>query len=177
MTGQSWQDRIVGDRMAVDKEFAQRVEASEFSRQQWSLVMTAVTFEIEDPADEDAARLVADTGKLPDVLPELDNVDAGMPGMGGGGQQHSGSGGSIVGGIKSALGLGGGDGGDGADADRLEEAEQLAGEYATALQQRLETQGKWGEVRAAAAGEGGDGTGDDSGGDATPGESDADGAQ
>lgn len=176
MTGQSWQDRIVGDRMAVDKEFAQRVEASEFSRQQWSLVMTAVTFEIEAPADEEAARLTADTSSLPDVLPELDNVDAGMPGMGGG-QQQGGSGGGIVEGIKSALGLGSGGGGDEADADRLEEAERLAAEYAAELQNRLEKQGKWGDVRAAAAAEGGPGSADESAADATPEEGDADDAQ
>jgi len=45
-----WTDRIAGERMAVDKQFADRVEGSSFSNQQWGLVMTAVEFEIEEPA-------------------------------------------------------------------------------------------------------------------------------
>ncbi|MFB6255890.1 MAG: DUF5799 family protein, partial [Haloplanus sp.] len=57
----NWTDRIVGDRMAVDREFSDRVRASEFSNQEWGLVMTAVDFEIEHAEDPDRARIVADT--------------------------------------------------------------------------------------------------------------------
>lgn len=146
-----WQDMIVGDRMAVDDEFSARVERSGFSRQEWGLIMTATDFDIRDPADEDAATLVADTSELPAIMPELENV-AQMGPMGQP-QQREQSGGGIVDSVLGALGLGDdGDGGGGTDQERLEEAERLVQAYADELQAHLEDQGRWGEVRAAAAG-------------------------
>lgn len=144
-----WTDRIVGDRMTVDQEFAERVTQSQFDRQQWGLVMTAVEFEIEHPDDPDRATLVADTSDLPSVLPELENLaqgPAGMAGLEGGRDDNS----SIVDTLTNALGLGG-DGGDGVDEEKLDAAEQLVGEYADTLQSHLEERGKWANVRAAAA--------------------------
>ncbi|WP_424018972.1 DUF5799 family protein [Halorientalis pallida] len=147
-----WTDRIVGDRMTVDQQFTDRVESSPFSRQQWGLVMTAIEFEIESPAD-DEAELVADTSALPSVIPELDSMDehpmAGPGGPGGPGGRDAGGG--VLGGIKDALGLGGDGGDDELDEERLATAERLADEYAAELQAHLEETGRWSTVRAAAA--------------------------
>ncbi|SEO81648.1 hypothetical protein SAMN04487948_105301 [Halogranum amylolyticum] len=150
-----WTDSIVGDRMTVDREFNDRVQASQFSGQEWGLIMTATEFEIENAEDEERARIVADTEKLPQIMPELENIRSQMGAMGGAPKEPSGGGGSgatgsggLFGSIKRAFGLGGG-GGSGGDAERLEAAERLTQEYADALQQHLESNGKWNQVRIA----------------------------
>ncbi len=137
-----WTDSIAADRMAVDKEFGERVRASDFTSQEWGLVMAAVEFEIEGADNPETARVVADTSQVPQIMPELENVRSQMGGMGG----ASGGGGSsgVVDSIKGALGLGG----DGGDDERLETAERLAQEYAEELQARLEERGKWQTVCA-----------------------------
>jgi len=145
-----WTDRIVGDRMTVDQEFAERVTQSQFDKQQWGLVMTAVEFEIEHPDDPDRATLVADTSSLPSVLPELEKLAQGPGGMAGGLDGGRDNDGGIVDTLTNALGLGG-DGGDSVDEEKLDAAEQLVGEYAETLQKHLEERGKWADVRAAAA--------------------------
>lgn len=150
MSRQPWMDRIVGDRMAVDQEFTQRVNESRFSSQQWGLIMTATEFEIRDPEEPDSAELVADTSKLPQIMPELETIDARIQ-AGGGAASSSGSGGSggFLGSIRDALGLGE-SGGDN-DGD-LQSAEALVNEYADRLQERLEGQGKWESTCRTAAG-------------------------
>ena len=150
MSDREWSDRIAGDRMAVDQEFASAVENSRFSRQQWGLIMTAVEFEVDtSAAGED--HLVANTDNLPHVMSELDDVGGGMGGMGAmGGSEGSGGsdgGGGVFGSVKRALGLGG-DGGT--DQERLDAAERLTQRYADELQQRLEERGKWDDIRASA---------------------------
>jgi hypothetical protein len=141
---------IVGDRMAVDSEFARQVDNSQFSRQEWGLIMTATTFEIERPDDAEAAKLVADTSKLPTVMPELERMSEmgpmGAPQDAGGG----GAGGGLVSSIMSTLGL---DGGDDLDEDALEAAESMVAAYADELQVHLEEDGRWSDVRRAAAAE------------------------
>ncbi|RQH01359.1 DUF5799 family protein [Natrarchaeobius oligotrophus] len=149
MSDSSWSDRIVGERMTVDQEFSSRIQSSEFSNQQWSLVMTATTFEIENPDDPERARMVANTDQVDQIIPELENVQAGMGAMAGESGGSS-SGGGIVDSIKGALGLGGGD--DDHEA-QLKEAERLTQEYADELQARLESNGRWDAVREAAADE------------------------
>lgn len=142
-----WTDAIVGDRMAVDREFNDRIVTSEFSSQEWGLIMTAVEFDIEDAGDPDEARIVADTSKLPQIMPELENVREGMAAMGGApAERGSRSSGGLVDSVKSALGLG--DSG-GADEEQLRAAEALTQEYADELQSRLESTGKWEQVRIA----------------------------
>ena len=133
-----WTDQIAGDRMAVDREFGDRVRESEFTSQEWGLVMAAVEFEIEAADDPDRARVVADTAQVPQIMPELETVRSqtgpgGVPGDDSGG---------VVDSIKGALGLD-----DGNDEHRREDAERLAQEYAEALQDRLEERGKWERVR------------------------------
>ena len=152
MSDDNWTDRFVGDRMAVDQEFNQRVAQSDFSSQEWGMIMTAVELEIENADDPEAARLIANTDKLPQVMPALDDVRDQMGAMGGapsggGGSSRSSGGGGILGSIKSLLGGGGGGGGD----ERERAAAELAQEYAEQFQERLESQGKWDRACAAAA--------------------------
>lgn len=144
-----WTDAIVGERMAVDREFNERLRESEFTNQEWGLIMTATELEIERPDDPERARLVANTEKLPQIMPELENVRSrmpagGAPGAGDGGGGGSTSGDGLFGSIKNALGLG-----DGGDDRRLEAAERLTQEYADRLQSHLEKRGKWDRARAA----------------------------
>lgn len=151
MTDDSWQDRVVGARMAVDTDFEDRIEASSFSRQQWSLIMTAVSFEIRDADDSERARIVANTDQLDAILPELDEIERQMGAMGGemGGGSSTGG---VLSSIASALGLGNGDGSDGEAAQR-EEATELVQEYAERLQAHLEEEGRWEEIRSMAGAE------------------------
>ncbi|TYL39094.1 hypothetical protein CV102_07310 [Natronococcus pandeyae] len=149
MSNNSWTDRIVGERMTVDQEFSSRIAESQFSSQQWSLIMTATEFEIEHPEDPDRARIVANTEKVDQILPELDNLDAQMGAMGGqGGGGGSSSSGGVVSSILGALGLG--DNGDSHEEQRRA-AEQLTQEYADELQAKLESNGRWNSVRQAVA--------------------------
>lgn len=147
-----WQDRIVGVRMSVDRQFNDRIEASSFSRQQWGLVMTATEFEIENPEDEENARIVANTEKLSSVLPEMDRIEEQMGSMGAGGGSRSGNGGGILGSVKSALGLGGSGGGS-KNEQRAADAKELTQAYADELQRELEEAGRWDEIRKLAANE------------------------
>ncbi len=123
MSDSNWTDRIAGERMAVDQRFNEQVKASSFSSQQWGLVMTAVEFEIENPGDPDAARIVADTSKLSSVMPEMERVANQGPMGGPGGDQSGGSGGGLLSGVKDALGLSGSGGGN---EQQEEEAARLA---------------------------------------------------
>jgi len=141
-----WTDSIVGDRMTVDREFNDRITGSEFTSQEWGLIMTATEFDIEHADDPERARIVADTENLPQIMPELENVRSQMSQMGGApGEGGSGSGG-IVDSLKGALGLGGS---DGPDEDRIDAAEELTQAYADELQTHLESKNKWEQVRIA----------------------------
>ena len=143
-----WTDSIVGDRMTVDREFDDRVMNSEFTSQEWGLIMTATELDIEHADDPEQARIVADTEKLPQIMPELENVRSQMSQMGGGpGNDGGSSGDGIVDSLKGALGLGGG--GSGVDQDRVDAAEKLTQAYADALQSHLESKNKWEQVRMA----------------------------
>ena len=143
----SWTDQIVGERMTVDRDFASRVADSRFSNQEWSLIMTATTFEIEQPTDPDAARLVANTDKVEHVIPEFESIRSQAGAMGGAPDSTGGDRAGIVSSIKSAIGLGD----DGVSAEELEAAERLAQEYADELQRTLESKDRWDEVRELAA--------------------------
>ena len=147
MPENSWTNRIVGERMATDQEFSARVANSRFTSQEWSLIMTATEFEIENPEDAEEARIVANTDKVDSILPELENVRSQVGAMGGQTHNSGGSGGGIVDSLKSALGMGSG---DTYEAER-EAAEALTAEYATELQTKLEANGRWDSVRNAAA--------------------------
>jgi hypothetical protein len=155
MSKQQWRDHIVGDRMAVDRQFSDRVAGSDFSSQEWGLIMTATEFRIDDADDPDRATLVADTSKVEQIAPQLDEIKSEMgamgPGGGGGGGGASSGGGGFLGSVKDALGIGG-DGGRDPEEVRSK-AERLTGEYAELLQERLVNEGKWEEIRTMAAAE------------------------
>lgn len=135
MSDRSWQDQIVSERMEVDQEFNDRIIESDFTRQDWGLIMTAVEFEIEGSGED--ARIVANTSKIEHIIPELNNMNNRMSPMGGG--QSSGG---FLSSILSTLGIGGG-----SDRAKLEAATELADEYAETLQAHLEENGKWERVR------------------------------
>ncbi|WP_318569985.1 DUF5799 family protein [Salinigranum marinum] len=139
-----WTDRIVGDRMTVDREFNDRVMASEFESQEWSLIMTAAEFDIENPEDPDAARIVADTEKLEGMMPHIEEASKRQRSMAGGSPGSGSDDGGVFDTVKSALGLGNGQGDQEA---KLAAAERLVQEYADELQSHLEANGKWEQVR------------------------------
>ena len=147
MSEQPWTDQIVGERMAVDREFSSRVADSRFSNQEWSLIMTATEFEIDRPEDPEQARLVANTEKVEQILPELENIRAQTATGAPQGPSNGGSGSGLVSSLKGLFGIGAS--GGVSEAER-EAAEQLTDEYARELQQRLESKGRWEAVRAAA---------------------------
>lgn len=147
MTDRGWRDRIVGDRMQVDQEFADQVERSSLSRSEWSLVMTAVSLDVH--GEGESASLVADTTQVEEILPELEDLAermGGPPGRQGGGGGNPMSG--VIRSFRSSLGLDGG-----LDAEKRSDALGLPGKYASALQRHLEHRGKWAEIRDAAIAE------------------------
>lgn len=142
-----WRDKLAGARMRVDQEFNDRVLDSQFSSQEWGLIMTAVEFDIENPDEPEQAEMTANTEKLDQIMPELDNLPQGMAGPT---EQSGGSGGGIVDSLRSMLGFDGSDT-NGVDPDDLAAATALVEEYATELQAHLEEQGRWEEICEAAA--------------------------
>ena len=143
---EAWTDSITGARMQVDKQFQQRVRGSEFSNQQWGLIMTAVEFRIDDPGTPEQAALVADTGNVEQIIPELESIPQGMGARPGGGNQSSDGG--LLDRLRGLLSDGSD---DGVDEQKLDAANTLAGEYARELQAFLEQQGRWEEVCRRAA--------------------------
>ncbi|MFB6121251.1 MAG: DUF5799 family protein [Halobacteriaceae archaeon] len=132
-----WQDRLASHRLRADREFEERVRDAELSRRQWDLAMTAVTFRVENPDDPDEAELVADTSNLDDVVSEMHAVG-----------QADNEGGSVLDDVKSALGLG-----DDGEDPLKREAERLVVDYADELEEILERENAWEDIRRAAAAE------------------------
>jgi hypothetical protein len=145
-----WRDRLAGARMQVDKEFNDRVIASEFSNQEWGLIMTAVEFDIRNPEDPETAELVANTDQVEHIIPELGDIPQGMGGAPMGDQQSRGdSGGGLLDQIRGFLT--GEDTGGPSDEETLAEASQLAEEYADELQAFLKEEGRWESLCESAA--------------------------
>ncbi|MFT4880573.1 MAG: hypothetical protein ACI9CA_000857 [Natronomonas sp.] len=146
----NWQDHLAGARMRVDQQFEQQVRNSQFSSQEWGLIMTAVEFEVRSAGDPDSARLVADTAKLEAVVPELGKIQEEM----GGAPRPSGgsSGGGLFGRLRQYLdGLTGDASPEGGSDEQLAAARALTDDYAVELQAYLEEQGRWTDVCALAA--------------------------
>ncbi len=141
-----WTDRIVGARMALDQEFEKEIRGSQFSRQEWGLVMTAVEFRIEDATDPEHARLVGDTSNLDAIVPEMERVAQQQSNMHGASDDSGG----LLDNVLGALGVGGSDD-SGVDEQKVAAAETLVAEYTDQLQELLEDRGRWNEVREAAA--------------------------
>ncbi|MFW5935146.1 MAG: DUF5799 family protein [Halolamina sp.] len=145
MSESDWTDAIVGERMAVDQEFAAEVRDSPFTNQEWGLIMTAAEFDIADADDPENARIVPDTSKVAGIMPEVEKMDGAMGGGPGGRGAAGGDDGGMFSSVKESLGLGGGDGG----SDRTEDAEELLERYAEMLQVHLVEKGRWEQVRIA----------------------------
>jgi hypothetical protein len=140
---EDWTARIAGIRMQLDGEFADRVQQSSLTAQQWSLVMTATEFEIENPQAPEDAGIVTNTDNLPAVASEMDRVQK----QGMGNVQSGGGSGGILGKIIDRFKREAGSSVD------LDEAGTLAEEYGRRLQEKLIEQDRWEEVCAVAAGE------------------------
>jgi len=148
---EDWTVRLAGARMQVDKQFEPTVADSEFTSQEWGLIMTAVEFDIEAPQDPEAATLVARGDKLPDIVPELDRIQDQMGGSPTPVEEGHGSG--ISGRLRqfaSSLSL---DLGSTDHGERIAAAKVLTQEYADELQSFLESEGRWAEICEAAAAE------------------------
>lgn len=146
--GGDWTDAIVGERMAVDQQFAAEVRDSPFSNQEWGLIMTAAEFDIADADDPENARIVPDTAKVAGIMPEVEKIGQGMGGPGaaaGGGDGGTDSDGMFSS-VKDSLGLGGGEDGG---SDRTADAEELLERYADQLREHLVEKGRWEQVRIA----------------------------
>ena len=141
-----WTDRLAGARMQVDQRFQPRVEQSQFSSQEWGLIMTAVEFDIEAPQDPEAARMVARTEKLEQIIPELENIQQQMAD----GQGPRADSGGLVSQLKSLKDSF--TGGSGPDAEEREAAAVvLVEDYAAELQDYLVERGRWESICDAAA--------------------------
>jgi hypothetical protein len=147
-----WTDAIIGERMAVDQQFNDRVAASQFSNAEWDLIMTATDLDMENADDPETARIVADTENVATIIPELESIraqTASMAGQPGGDSQQSGGG--FFESVKRVLGVGGEDRDkdDAVDPEKLAAAERLTQEYAEALQAHLKDNGSFEQARAA----------------------------
>jgi hypothetical protein len=147
----AWTDQLAGARMQVDQQFAERVRNSQFSNQEWGLIMTAVEWEIRNVEDPEAAELVADTSNVADIIPELDKIQQQMGGggnpMGGGGEDSGGLGDRVRQFFDTLTGNGSGS----SDTERQNAAEALVQEYARELQAFLEKRERWEDIRQTAA--------------------------
>lgn len=148
-----WTDKLARARIQVDKEFHEAIERSQFTEQEWGLVMTAVEWRVANPEDPDHAKLVAETDNVSDILPQLTRIRRDVRAAAAGpdaARQRSlaeGFSGWINGFVEM---LSRAVSGDSTDA-RVEEADALAAEYAERVQDYLERRGRWDEVRRAAA--------------------------
>jgi len=142
-----WADHLAGARMRVDQQFEQRVVDSQFTSQEWGLIMTAVEFDIADPADPERARMVAVTEDLEAVVPALEDIQGEMGASMG---PRGDTGGGILDRLRGYVdSLTSGD--DGMDEQQLDAARVLADDYAELLQGHLEDQGRWADICAMAA--------------------------
>lgn len=140
MSDRGWRDLIVGDRMRVDQEFADTVRSSSLSSSEWSLVMTAVEFDVQ--GEGESAQLVADTSQVESILPELEKLAERMGGMPSQRESKGGTAG-ILDSLRSSLNLGN----RGLDPEKRSDALGLPQKYANALQRHLENRGKWEDIR------------------------------
>lgn len=142
MEAEEWERLIIWDRIAVDQQFAGRVEHSQFTTEQWELIMTAVELTIESP--EGTPRLVADTTELPEVIPYLKSLPAQSPNAG---TDSFG----FLSSIRSLFSPSGTPSRGARDDDVLADATALANEYAQVLQSHLEATDKWDDIAEIAA--------------------------
>lgn len=136
----AWREAVIGERLTVDREFQETVQASDLSHQSWELVMTAVSLEIEGGDDPETARLAPNFEHLDSVLPAIAEIESRRPGS-----SVSPTGG-ILSRVRGALGLGSGE-----TSELRGVAEELGVAYARALQRHLEEGSRWEAVVEMAA--------------------------
>jgi hypothetical protein len=145
-----WTDMLAGARMQVDQQFQDRLERSEFTNQEWGLVMTAVEFEIRDADDPENARLVANREQIRQIIPELDSIQREMGGAARPVENNP-DGSGMFGRLKQYLGFLSEDTSNEPDEERLATAKVLVEEYTEELEAYLRESGRWDDVREAAA--------------------------
>ncbi len=146
-----WTDLLAGARMQVDQQFQEHLEQSDFTNQEWGLVMTAVDFEIQHADDPERAQLVADQEQIRQIIPELDNI---QQQMGGAAQpvESNPDGGGMFGRLRQYLGFLSSDTASSKpDKERLTAAKTLVEEYTEQLEAYLRERERWEEIRKAAA--------------------------
>jgi hypothetical protein len=146
----NWADMLAGARMQVDQQFQERLEQSDFTNQEWGLVMTAVEFEVLNADDPEEAQLVADREKIRQIIPELDSIQREMGGAARPVESNP-DGSGMFGRIKQYLGFLSDDTSDETDQERLATAKVLVDEYTEQLEAYLRERGRWEEIRQAAA--------------------------
>ena len=167
MADPTWQDRLAGHRMAVDEQFAPQVRDSPLTNGEWSLVMTAVEFEVEGEGER--ARLVADTSNLQAVVSEFGTMRRRSPG---GTEPRPEAVDGVLDSLKDVLGIDSfgnvlnlepleerldrdltgalGLDSDTDDDEKVQAARRLADAYVRELQSHLEDRGEWVAIREAA---------------------------
>lgn len=145
-----WTDMMAGARMQVDQQFQHRLERSEFTNQEWGLVMTAVEFEVLDANDPENAHLAADREQIRQIIPELDTIQREMGGAARPVENNP-DGSGIFGQLKQYLGFLSEDTSDEPDEERLAAAKVLVDEYTEELETYLRERGRWEEVCETAA--------------------------
>jgi hypothetical protein len=146
----NWTDQLAGARMRVDQQFQETLESSEFTNQEWGLIMTAVEFDVYEPEDPENATLVADREKIREIVPELDNIQREMGGAARPVESNP-DGSGLFGRLRQYLDFLSTDGSDTPDEERLASAKVLVDEYTEMLEAYLREQGRWEDIRQAAA--------------------------
>lgn len=129
---------LIGHRMNADKAFAGRLNESDFSRTEWDLIMSVVSFEIDDPEKPETANLRPVIENLDDAIAAADEVpkdDTSGP--------YSSGDTSSEGLFDRLTGLFSGGKSSG---DRRREAEALVNEYTATLQEQLKEHDRWESV-------------------------------
>jgi len=143
-----WTDQLAGARMQVDQRYQDVLDASDFSNQEWGLVMTAIDWDIENPEDPEEATLVADKSKLPDIVPELRTIQKEMGGSPTPVEEGPNTEG-FLGRLRQYVHHLRGD--NESSEKKLGDAEELVDGYTLELQEFLEERGRWEDLCAAAA--------------------------
>ena len=139
-----WTDAIIRERMAVDEEFEMNIADSEFTKQEWNIMMSMLDLKITNVDDPENAQVGANMEKLPEILKKMESVET-RPNQS---AADTGEPKGIAGKLRAKLfGVKVGDvisfdrGDDEIDAERLQTAEQLVDDYLSNLQSQLETRG------------------------------------
>lgn len=125
---------LFGHRMNADKAFSEQVADSEFSKGEWELIMSVLSFEIDDAQDPANASLLPVVDELDRALQAAKEV----PGVQDPYSSEGRSSGVVIDRISGLFG-----GASKQIGDRRAEAEALVDEYAQVLEAQLKEQAAW----------------------------------